>query len=48
MAWPLIIGMRLQKTEGAEAGLTLSKLVSKLEAGSRIPDKIHKSGFGQK
>jgi len=29
-----------------EAGLALSKLVSKLEAGNRIPDKIHESGLG--
>jgi hypothetical protein len=29
-----------------EAGLALSKLVSKLEAGKRILDKIHESGFG--
>jgi len=32
----------LQKTESEEAGLALSKLVSKLEAGNRIPDKIHR------
>ena len=45
--------MGLQKTASVEAGLTLSKLVSKLEAGSRILDKIHRcwascgeSGFG--
>jgi len=38
--------MGLQKTESVEAGLALSKLVSKLEAGNRILDKIHKSGFG--
>ena len=29
-----------QKTGGVEAGLTLSKLVSKLETGNRMPDKI--------
>jgi hypothetical protein len=35
----------LKKTECVEAGLALSKLVSKLEAGSRIADKIHEPGF---
>jgi len=35
-------------SERIEAGLALSKLVSKLEAGSRIPDKTHESGFRQK
>jgi len=40
--------MGFEKTVSSETGLTLSKLVSKLEAGSRMPDKIHESGFGQK
>jgi len=31
--------MGLQKTESVEAGLALSKLVSKLEAGNRILEK---------
>jgi len=44
----MIIGMGFQKTESVETGSALSKLVSKQEAGSRIPDKIHKSGFRQK
>jgi len=38
--------MGLQKTKSVEAGFALSKLVSKLEAGNQIPDKIHESGFG--
>jgi len=45
--------MGLQKTVRVEASSALSKLVSpqdalrqKLEAGKRIPDKIHESGFG--
>ncbi|MFH1883843.1 MAG: hypothetical protein ABIL62_14195 [Planctomycetota bacterium] len=41
-------GILKHKTEAVEAGMVLSKLVSKLEAGSRMPDKIHESGFGQK
>jgi hypothetical protein len=32
--------------ESIESGLALSKLVSKLDAGSRMPDKIHEFGFG--
>jgi hypothetical protein len=31
--------MGLQKSKSVEAGLELSKLVSKLEAGNQIPDK---------
>jgi len=38
--------MGLQKTVRVEAIWALSKLVSKLEAGKRIPDKTHESSFG--
>jgi hypothetical protein len=34
--------MGLQKKRGVEAGLSLSNLVSKLDAGNRMPDKIHR------
>jgi len=40
--------MGFEKTVSSEAGLALSKLVSKLDAGNRIPDKINESDFREK